>query len=477
MGAQYAAFIIQFVVSVLISRLFLAPAEVGMFSVALAAAMVISLLQDFGVTRYVSGRPAMGVEEARACATVSLVMSWLIALAVLLAAWPVSRLYAEPGLIPLLCIIAASYLLYPFSTVSAALLVRDMDYRSLFVVNVGSAVAGGAVSLATAASGFSASSLAWGMIAQALAKAMIAQTFRPLLPRWPVSRDEAQPILGFGSASLLLTVSATLGMRTPDLIVGRIISLEAVGLYSRATALAGQLSVLVTGAINGVFYPAFARLRDQGAELGAPYLRVVAGNTAINWAAMAGLAVAAEPLVLMLYGERWSGAAPLLFWTALAEMCFVAIPMHVDMPILLGRIKTLIIYNIFDTLAAITLLIVAAQHSLEWAAIARLGYGLAWILIYIRFQHSLIHFNWGSLISIYLRSGLTAFAAVSPMLLAFRFWQPAIETNFGQLLLLTAAGVVTWLFAMFALRHPARDDIAALLGELLSSVRTRIKRV
>ena len=55
MAAQYASFAITFVTSVLISRFFLGPEEVGLFSIALAAAMLVSVLQDFGITRYVAG--------------------------------------------------------------------------------------------------------------------------------------------------------------------------------------------------------------------------------------------------------------------------------------------------------------------------------------------------------------------------------------------------------------------------------------
>lgn len=466
MGSQYAAFLIQFIVSVLISRFFLDPAEVGLFSIALAAAMLVSILQDFGITRYVSGQAEMDEETIRACSTISFIFAWGIALVVLAAAWPVAHFYGDPAIGKLMAIIAASYLLVPFATVPVALLVRDMDYRALFFVNAGSPLIGGCFALILAANGYSASSLAWAMVAQTAARALFAHSHRPVRPRWPVSRTEAKPITGFGQSSMLLAISASIGMRTPDLIVGGIISVEAVGLYSRATALAGQLSTLVTGAINGVFYPAFARMRDSGAELGAPYIRVVSGNTAVQWAAMAGLAVASEPLVLMLYGERWAAAAPLLFWTAIAEMCFVAVPMHVDMPILLGRIKTLIRYNLFDTAAAVILLVLAAQWGVEWAAMARLAYGLIWVLIYIRFQQRLVAFVWRDVISVYLLSAICAAAAVVPMLLAYQFWRRPVALGVDGLLICTALGVLCWGAMLYLVRHPARHEITGMLASL-----------
>ena len=49
MAGQYLSFAIQFAASVVISRFFLSPTEVGLFSIAMAAALLIAVLQDFGL--------------------------------------------------------------------------------------------------------------------------------------------------------------------------------------------------------------------------------------------------------------------------------------------------------------------------------------------------------------------------------------------------------------------------------------------
>ncbi len=471
MGSQYLVFLIQFATSVIISRFFLAPAEVGLFSIALASAMMVSIFQDFGITRFVSGQPEMSDEKIGHCTTVSLGVSLIIVVLVLALASPVAAFYGEPRLAHLLWLVGASYLFVPFWTVSAALLARDMDYRALFAVNAGSIIVGSGVGLAMAASGYAAAALAWSVLAQSVVKAIIAQCFRRSFPRLPMSRNEAAPILGFGSSSVLLYVSAAIGVRSQDLLVGRIISIEAVGLFSRATALAGQLASLLTGAINAVFYPAFARKRDAGEPLAEPYVRLVASVTAINWAAMAGLCVAAEPLVLLLYGDKWRDVATLLQWTALAEMCFVAIPLHIDVPILLGRIKTLLWFSFADTTVVILFLVIGATIGVEQAAISRLCYGLVWIGIYARFQQSLIGFSTRTLITNYAKSGLCALIAATPMLLAYAFWRTPATLGFDGLLLTSGLGVIAWIAAIHLIRHPAAAEIEATIGHLFSRLR------
>lgn len=472
-GSQYFGFVLQFATSVIISRYFLAPAEIGLFSVALAAALLLSILQDFGLTRYIAGHPEADEATIRTCTVIAVLFSLVIAGAILLIAWPASWFYAEPRLAPILALIAASYLFTPWSIVPVALLQRALDFRGVFFANAGSALANAVVALTLAWLGFSAAALAWAMIAQAAVKAVIAQAQRPTPLHWPPSLKGARPILSFGSASSVLFVSGALGVRSPDLIVGRMLGMAAVGLYSRGSALAAQLHMLVIGAIGGIFYPAFARLRDEGQPLGPAYERVVAAHGAIVWPAMALIAVMAEPVIRLLYGDAWVGAAPLLSWLALAEMGFVMLPLHVDLPILLGRIRTLIWLNLIDTALSLGTLIAGAWWGVEAAAASRLAYVAGWYLLYAGWMHRLVGFRWPAMLAIYLRSALVTGVAVLPALWAMHEWRSPATLGFDGLVLTGLLCGAAWLAALFLLRHPARGEIEAMARHALAPLLRR----
>lgn len=471
LAAQYATFSIQFVASVVISRLFLLPADVGLFSIALAAAMIVSIFQDLGITRFISGQPQMSPAALPHYAAVAVSIGWSVAAIVALAAPFVAHFYAQPALAPLLWLIAASYLVTPYATVPAALLVREMDFRTLFQVNAGSALAGNGTAIALAACGFGASSLAWGVLATSVARAAIANIHRAVRPRMPENTASVRPMLGFSSMSFVLSASAAIGHRSQDLIVGRVLGLAATGLFSRASALAGQLTTLVTGAIGSVFYSAFARKRDAGEPLAEPYLHLVACYTALNWAAMVGLALAAEPLVLLLYGPNWIGSAPLLRWTALGEIFFVAIPLQMDVPLLLGQIRRLVGVNLLDTCVAVAILTAGCFIGLEAAGISRVVYGFVWWVIYALYLGRLIGFRFGALMSVYARSGICALVAGGPLMIAL--WQ-GMEPGLLALLLLSASGVLAWLAALAATRHPAWKEVRMMAEALSRPILSRL---
>ena len=466
LASQYASFAIQFATSVIISRYFLLPADVGLFSIALAAAMVVSIFQDMGISRFVTGQPQMNEAHVREYASVAVALGWFVAGLIVLGAQPLAQFYGQPGLTPLLLIIASSYLVLPFGIVPAALLTRSMNFRALFVANGGSALVGGLVAVASAASGAGPAALAWGMLAAAVARLAAVQLFRPVLPRRPRSFSTIRPILGFGSSAFVIGLSASIGVRSQDLIVGRILGLVATGLFTRASALAGQMSTLVVGAINGVFYPAFAKKRDAGEDLAGPYQHLIACNTGLNWAAAVGLSLAAEPVVHILYGPNWAEVAPLLRWTAIAEMFFVAIPLQMDIPILLGRIKTLVWVNLLDTAATVFLLATFSFWGVEAAALSRILVGAVWFAIYIGFIARLLDLRFMALAGNYLRSLICALAAGLPLLVAR--WAGWFSADMGVLPLaaLCFAGVGTWLISLPLVRHPLWQEVRLGLSQV-----------
>jgi O-antigen/teichoic acid export membrane protein len=451
---------------VIIARLFLLPADVGLFSIALAAAMVVSIFQDMGISRFVTGQPQMREEHVRDYAAVASGIGWLIAGAVALVAWPLARFYGEPGLTKLMLIIAVSYLALPLAIVPAALLTRAMNFRALFVANAGSALIGGLVAVGTAATGSGPAALAWGMLATALTRLALVQLFRPVWPRRVQDMEVVRPMLGFGGSSFVISLSAALGLRSQDLIVGRMLGLTATGLFTRASALAGQMSMLVVGAINSVFYPAFAKKRDAKQDLKEPYMHLIACNTGVQWAAAVGLALSAEPLVYLLYGPKWIEVAPLLRWTALAEIFFVAIPLQMDIPILLGRIRQLVWVNLGDTAMTITILTTFCLWGVEAAALSRILVGATWFTIYALFIGGLLHLSPTAMAGNYLRSGICALAAGMPLLIAR--WQGWFgpEIGFLKLTVLCLAGALCWLLTLPLVRHPLWQEVRMAVSHL-----------
>jgi O-antigen/teichoic acid export membrane protein len=471
--SQYASFAIQFATSIVLARWFITPAQLGLFSVAFAAVTLVAFLQDFGVTRYINGERDLTADKIHTAFTISVAFAWGIALLAILASGAIASFYNDPAMRPVALVIACSYLLVPLAIVPQATCQRRMDYKSNTMIEVGSAIANAVVAIVLAIFGYGALALAWGAFAQQAARLVVSQWRAGLLLPWPLRIEGAAPLFRLGGTNSAQAMCNSITARAPELVIGRLIDNIAVGLFARASGLAGQLRMLVAGAVSGVFYPAFRRVRDNGEPLGPPYLRVVGAYTGITWPAMAGIAVLAEPIIHLLYGERWIAAAPLLGWVAFSQLCYVAVPLNGDLPVLLDRMRSLVRRNVLETAASVLLLAVAAPFGLIWVAISRFAHGLVFIAIYAPFMRQMLGFRWRELAVIYLRSLVVTAAAIAPVLAGYHVWSPPSDASALQMLVTSGAGALLWFVMLRLIGHSLFDEITGLLGELLGSLRSR----
>jgi O-antigen/teichoic acid export membrane protein len=473
LASQYASFTIQFVTSVILARWFITPDELGLFSIAFAAITLVAFLQDFGVTRYIAGERDLTEEKLQTAFTISVLFAWTIAVLSLLAAEPVAMFYDDPDLLPVAQVIAASYLLIPLAIVPQATCQRRLDFKSNTMIEVGAAIANGTVSITLAVKGHGAMALAWGAFAQQAARMLVAQWRAGVMLPWPLRIGDARPVLRIGGTNSILTICATITLRAPELVIGRIINNTAVGLFSRASGLALQLRMLLAGAVTGVFYPAFRQVRDRGDPLGPPYIRVVAAYTAITWPAMAGIALMAKPLVMFLYGEVWIEAAPLLGWIALSQIFYVALPLSGDLPLLLDRMGQLVRRNLVDTTVSVGLIILAAPFGLIWVAISRLVHSLFNVALYAGMMHAMLQFAWRDLLRVWALSALAALAAIAPTELLYNVWAGPSQAGFLQMIVSAGLGVLCWLATLYITRHPTFAEIRAIAQPVLERLSIR----
>jgi O-antigen/teichoic acid export membrane protein len=207
-------------------------------------------------------------------------------------------------------------------------------------------------------------------------------------------------------------------------------------------------------------------VRDRGDPLGPPYLRVVAAYTGITWPAMAGIALLAAPIIRILYGPRWIAAAPLLAWIALSQICYVALPLNTDLPMLLGRMRQLIRRYIAESITSVLLLALTAPFGLVWVAISRLLHGVLFLGLYSGLMKQMLGFSWKGLLTIYLQSAGATLAALLPTAVFYGVWAGPERAGLGQLSLSAVLGAGCWLISLRLLRHPAYLEVVATAGHL-----------
>lgn len=335
---QYAELVIQFVGVMILARI-ITSEQIGIYSVAAFLMALLHVFRDFGVAKYIIQEDHLNNERIRSAFGVAIILAWAVALVLLASSNLLADFYGEPQIRDILVVMSASFAITPVGSVLIALFRRDMELKKVAVVRIGSTVLQVLVSIGLAMAGYGAMSLAWSNFASILAFGVIAALLRnpgtPLVPRFRNMRE----ILRFGSVASLGSVVGVAGTNSPDVIIGKAISLAATGYFSRANGLVQIFRTVVSGAVIPLVLPYFARLRRENGDITGAYHLAVTNLTAFAWPFFAVMAVLALPVVRTLYGPNWDTSVPLVQVLCAAGALTALVSLAGEVMIAHGHIK------------------------------------------------------------------------------------------------------------------------------------------
>jgi O-antigen/teichoic acid export membrane protein len=298
----------QFFVGAILARLLL-PADFGLVALAFVVLGLANLFGDLGVGSVIVQQREISPQHLRVAFSVSIALGTLLSIGLAAAAPLLSLAMASPQLTPVLQALAFTFFLRGISVVAGALLRRRLEYRKLFYIEFTTYVFGySAIGMWLAFAGAGVWSLVAGGIAQTVLSTilLIALAPHPTAPLF--DRNLLRTMLRAGAGFSLNGCASYLALNADKLLMGRFIGAAGLGLYSRAYSLMNLPLTYTASIMSGVLFPAFSQVQTDTARLRRGYL-LASRLTALTAAPiMAGMIVAASPLVRGIYGPNWEGA-------------------------------------------------------------------------------------------------------------------------------------------------------------------------
>ena len=313
-GSQQVVAILAFL---FLSR-WLSPADYGLAGMAMSVTGVLAIAGDTGVVAALV-RQAEIDEVAEATGFwVGLVGAVVLATIAVLAAPLLAWYFADARIEPLAVAMGLNFLLAAPGRVSTAKLVKRLDFSVLARISLTASFSGLAAGIVVARSGGGA----WALFAQ-MAATFATQAALVILrapyrasPRM-FSRAKATEIVSFGSGmtGFLLAVTAA---RSGDAVLGgRFLGPSPLGLLSMGTKVVVIPVQRLSGALAGVFMPAYLELEDAGR--GRAFSRALNLTVLVSFPVSLGI-FAVAPEITALLPARWFGVAPTLRMLALGTL-------------------------------------------------------------------------------------------------------------------------------------------------------------
>lgn len=449
----------------ILSRL-LTPAEIGIYSVAVATTTVIQMLRDFGVSEYLVQEKNLNDAVARSAFTVNLLMAWSLAVIVFFSSPWIAAFYKEPGLRLVLEVLSINFILLPFGSTVNALLTRSMQFGILYKINLGWLFARTGTTLTLAFLGYGYMSPAWGSVAGMAATVLGCFVWGRAYRIRGLGLKHWRAVTRFGMQQTVGGIVTQLGAFAPDFVVGRMLGFADVGLYSRGQGLINLFRTKVASAIGAVSFPAYASRHHNSQSAHRFYLKTLTFVTGISLPFAVFAALMAFPIIHVMFGHQWYKAVPILQLLAAAMFINNLTPQFGQFFTATGKVGIVTSLAVFIQALRVGVLIPAAFYSLEAVAASQILVAVFSTSIQCILLRKYTAITFRDLLGALSPSlGLTLASALVPAVV-FVLMPTSGSDLWLSLALAVIGGGAGWLIAVWLLKHPLWFEVVNVLNRV-----------
>lgn len=303
--------------------------QMGLAALALSASAVLESLSGIGIgSAIVQAKDITPREESS--------LFWLtsgvgLGLGVILVglAPVLGHTYAESELTPLVAASGLKLLLVGMSVVPLQLLSKRLQFKEIGAVQTLSSLGEGLVKIVLAFAGAGAWSLVLGNVARGFVLFVALWSLAAFRPQLHFAFKETKRFVRFGLQVAGSSVIYHLYKNADYFLVGKVLGLEALGLYRVAFDVAMQPTEAVMVVVGRAGFPVYSRLANDLAALRATFLSNTRSLLLIVTPLAAFIFFAAGEVLELLGDGRWMGSVPavqILVWAGLLRAATVIFP-------------------------------------------------------------------------------------------------------------------------------------------------------
>lgn len=308
-GAQNAGqSVLQTARSVILARL-LTPEIFGLMGLCQVAIRGLDLFTETGIAPALIHRQER-VEEAKDTAyTLQIARGFILAVLALPLAPLAAHYYSEPRLQNVILVLSTVFVISGFSNINTVLLQKKLDFRRLTYLELTVSTVSTITVVVLAWILRSVWALVIGQILTALLRVVLTYVIVPGRPTMRFDRQIAGELFRYGRFITGITIVLFVTSEIDNLVVGKVIGIQQLGLYTMAFTLANLPATHIAKIASSVIFPAYSSLQNEPARIRLAYLTVLRVVAAIALPAACGLAALAPEILGVVYGPRWVGGA------------------------------------------------------------------------------------------------------------------------------------------------------------------------
>ncbi|TXB63697.1 lipopolysaccharide biosynthesis protein [Vicingus serpentipes] len=300
---------IGFIISIFLARL-LTPEDFGLVGMVMAFVAIAQIFVDMGFGTALVQREKVEEIHFSSVFWLNISIALIITLTFFWGAELIADFYHREELIPIVKVMSLLFIIYSLGIVNRSQLLRNMDFKSLSIINVFATLISGIVGVGMALTGYGV----WAIIIQSLLSGVVTLSLLWLRTKWIPSfiwsLDALKPLWNFGYKLFISGVIQRIFDRLDVFIIGKMFTPSDLGFFTRSKSLNQLVVDYSSGSISSVLFPALSKKQndpDQIKTIVVKALQVVGGAAFL----ISGLLfISAEEIIVFLFTDKWLPAVP-----------------------------------------------------------------------------------------------------------------------------------------------------------------------
>ncbi len=309
---ELATKLVSPIVNIVLARL-LAPDAFGIVATITMVISFAEIFTDAGFQKFIVQREFEGEEELNKSTDVAfwtnLSLSILICIIIFSFRGSIAELVGSPGLGDSISIASLLIIIAAFSSIQMARYKRDMDFKTLFYVRIGTAIIPLVVTIPLALWLKNYWALLIGTLCTNLFSAVVLTWKSKWKPSFFFSFKLLKQMLSFSIWTLLASIATWATSNVGIFIVGTQLSEHYLGIYKTSMSTVNSYMAIITSSITPVLFSALSRYQNNNVEFRKTYFSFQNLASIIVIPMGIGIFVFRDFVTDILLGEQWVEAA------------------------------------------------------------------------------------------------------------------------------------------------------------------------
>ena len=371
---------LQFALSIVLARI-LGPSEYGTIALLYIFVELAGVFGDSGLSSSLVQRQDLTITDESTVFWFHVMSGLFLSILLCLAAPWIAEFYENPILTPLMRVMALAFFITTLGSIHHVLLTKRLDFKRPMKVSVTAGFISGCTAIVLAIQGYGV----WALAAQTLIASVITSSLLWALSGWRphfvFKWSSIRRLFAYGGYLMLADLLMVTYNRIYTLYIGKVYSVEQLGIYSRADNTKQMPLDILSKMYARVAFPIFSKAAQDKDKLLRGVQYALKGIMLITMPIMAGLMVSAGEVIMILFGEKWMSVVPILEILCLAGLFWPLQIINMNVQKALGHSRLLFRTEIAKKVIGITFIIVALPYGIIGIAWSQVCYGIMGFMI------------------------------------------------------------------------------------------------